>query len=255
MKHRVIVFGDLPIATKVVMWICSQPAIELIGVVIGNKKPNNNDPWEDVPLLWQYSEQNAIRQLTLDEIRNMDDGEVDLGLVCRFGKIIKQDIIDKFRIGMINMHGGLLPEFAGLYSCNMSVLYGASVGGGTLHYIDAGIDTGDVLRRCEFNIEKDDTGYSVFQKTQKVLYENMIDIIPLVLNNAIQAIPMQDLLAKGHEHRYFNKESIGKQKKITEQDLVDPVMLLRKVRAFDFPGYEPAYYEVDGKRIYMRTTH
>lgn len=254
MKHKIIVFGDLPIATKVVMWICSQPDLELVGVVTGNEAPHNNDPWKDVPLLSDYCKMQGLRRISMEDIKMFDDGAVDLGLSCRFSKIIKADVIGKFKIGIINMHGGLLPEFAGLYSCNMSVLYGAAVGGGTLHFIDTGIDTGDVLRRCEFKIEEEDTGYSVFQKTQKTLLDNMLDIIPQVLSGSVQSIPMQELIAQGHEHRYFNKESIHVLKRITQEDIENPNALLKKVRAFDFPGYEPAYLEVDNKKIYMRLT-
>lgn len=120
-----------------------------------------------------------------------------------------------------------------------------------MHFVDEGIDTGNVIKRCEFKITDDDTGFTVFQKTQKALYEGMIEVIPMVLNNKINTISMQQLIEKGHKSRYFNKQSINLYKEVFKDELFNENGL-RKIRAFDFPGYEPAYYMLDGKKIYLR---
>lgn len=250
-KYRVVVFGNLPIASKVVIELQNNRDIELAGVVISDKYPHNNDPWRDVPCMFEFCNENNIEIIPIEELaQRFGKQELDLGLSCRFGKIIKQEVIDLFSKGIINMHGGLLPEFAGLYSCNFSVLYGENKGGGTLHYIDEGIDTGDILRRCEFDINENDTGYTVFQKTQEVLFENMMEIIPLVLEGKIEAYPMQELLEKGYESRYFNKSSIYSYKEINSE--MSQEEILRTVKAFDFPGYEPAYMIINGQKVYLR---
>lgn len=247
------VFGDLPIATKIVQYVLSNAEINLSAVIIGNESLHNNDPWLDTPCLVDFCMENGIETISLNEFNSKFlCGELDLGLACRFSKIIKKETIDVFKLGIINMHGGLLPEFAGLYSCNMSILYGAKRGGGTLHYIDERIDTGDILRRCEFDITEEDTGYTVFQKTQMSLYENMIDIIPQVLHATIKAIPMSTLLDKGLIARYFDKKSIFKYKEIRLD--MSQEEIVRIVRAFDFPGYEPAFIKINGEKIYMRTS-
>lgn len=250
-KYKVLVFGNLPIASKVVVGLQNRKDIELVGVVISDKNPHNNDPWDDIPCMYEFCTENDIEIIPIEELaQKFSKQELDLGLSCRFGEIIKKEVIDLFSKGIINMHGGLLPEFAGLYSCNFSVLYGADKGGGTLHYIDEGIDTGNILRRCEFDMEEDDTGYTVFQKTQKTLFENMMEIIPLVLEGKIEAYPMQELVNKGYESRYFNKRSIYSYKKIDSK--MSEKEILRRVKAFDFPGYEPAYMMVNGKKVYLR---
>ena len=250
-KYKVIVFGNLPIATKVVMELQNEKNIELVGAVISDKNPNNNDPWREIPCMYEFCSENGIEVIELEKLpERFKKQELDLGLSCRFGKIISSETIQLFSKGIVNMHGGLLPEFAGLYSCNFSVLYGSKKGGGTLHYIDEGIDTGNILRRCEFDIDENDTGYTVFQKTQKALFKNMMEIIPLVLEGKIEAYPMQELIEKGYESRYFNKSSIYSYKEIKAE--MSEEEILRTVRAFDFPGYEPAYMMVNGKKIYLR---
>ncbi|WP_195600413.1 formyltransferase family protein [Longibaculum muris] len=253
-EYKIIVFGSLPIATKIVKYVNSIPNFKLEGVVVGDENPKNNDPWNDELCLGAYAKKYNIKCFTLEELsNNYTNNFFDLGISCRFGKIIKKQVIDLFSKGIVNMHGGLLPEFGGLYSCNYSILYKSKIGGGTIHYIDEGIDTGNILRRCEFDITDNDTGYTVFQKTQVALYENMIELIPKILNNTVEVKTIQELKEIGYECRYFNKNSILEYKEIVDQDF-ESDNLLYKVRAFDFPGYEPAYYICNGKKIYMRVS-
>lgn len=56
------------------------------------------------------------------------------------------------------------------------------------------------------------------------------------------------------DHRYFNKKSILDYKEINNSDF-ETGDILYKIRAFDFPGYEPAYYKFNGKKIYMRMSY
>ena len=46
-EYNILVFGSLPIATKDVKYINSIPNFNLLGVVIGDENPNDNDPWTD----------------------------------------------------------------------------------------------------------------------------------------------------------------------------------------------------------------
>lgn len=252
-RFKIVIFGDLPIASKMVEWTLNQDELDLIGCVLSNPNAHNNDPWTDIPMLEEFCEEKNIRILTIEQLKEeFKTGEIDLGLLCRFSKIIKRDVIDLFKVGIINMHGGLLPEFGGPYSCNYSILFGDGKGGGTLHWVDEGIDTGDIIRRCEFEITPSDTGYTVFQRTQIALLENMKQIVLPILHGEITTfIKQKDLIAKGYKQRYFKKGSIDEYKCIDHKTVTEEE-LVKTVRALDFPGYEPAYFEVNGQKIYLR---
>lgn len=253
-KFKIIIFGELPIATKVAQWIKDNPELELVGGVLHNKSPHNYDPWSDVPMFETWCRKENVRLFTLETLLDtFEAGEIDLGIFCRYGKIVKSEIISLFKIGIINMHGGLLPEFGGCYNSNFSVLFGCDKGGGTLHWVDAGIDTGDIIRRCEFDILPQDTAYDVFQKTEIVLYENMIDIILPILKGTYTDpyIKQQELIDKGYGYRYFKLGSIHEYKQITLD--MDEEEIMRIIRACDFPGHEPAWIlDNCGKKIYLR---
>lgn len=253
-KYKVIIFGELPIATKVAEWVRNNPRLELVGGVVQNKDAHNYDPWPDVPMFEAWCNKENVHIFQLNELLDaFEVGEVDLGLFCRYGKIVKSEIISLFKTGIINMHGALLPEFAGCYGCNFSIMFGNGKGGGTLHWVDAGIDTGDIIRRCEFDILSSDTAFDVFQKTEVVLYENMIDIVmPILEGNYTEPyIKQQELINKGYAYRYFKLGSIHDYKEITLS--MDEEEITKIIRACDFPGHEPAWIlDSEGKKIYLR---
>lgn len=65
------------------------------------------------------------------------------------GNILRKPLLEVPRLGVLNAHLGLLPEIRGMSSPEWSLLKHIPVGI-TIHYMDAGIDTGPILQRCEF---------------------------------------------------------------------------------------------------------
>lgn len=254
-KYNVVVFGDLPVATKVVQYLQTLGNINIF-VVIGNKAPNNNDPWIDTPLLSDYASQNKLNVISLIDIaEKYEDSFFTLGLSCRFSRIIKPDVLKKFKNGILNMHGGLLPEFGGLYSVNHTLLSHSGICGGTIHYIDNTIDTGEIVKRAEFRVEDDDTAYSLFQKTQLALADAMIETIPNALLSKIKGVTHEEMVAKGYVKHYYDKHSLDGKKEISVSD-VGTEKAMYVIRAFDFPGYEPAYFfNEKGQKVYLRVKY
>jgi len=64
------------------------------------------------------------------------------------GNILRKQLLDVPRLGVLNIHLGLLPEVRGMSSPEWSLLNHVPVGI-TIHYMDAGIDTGPILQRYE----------------------------------------------------------------------------------------------------------
>jgi folate-dependent phosphoribosylglycinamide formyltransferase PurN len=83
-----------------------------------------------------------------DAIAQLNAWSPDL-MVFTGGDILRKQLLQVPRLGVINLHLGLLPEVRGMSSPEWSLLSDVPVGV-TVHYIDAGIDTGPILRRCEF---------------------------------------------------------------------------------------------------------
>ncbi len=250
MKKKVIIFGDLPIATKVTIDLLKRKNVELIGVVTSGKKFNNNDPWENTPTLGEFAKLNKIQILSLKNLSSVKS-RFDIGFSCRFSQILTAKIIKKFSQGIINFHGGLLPECAGLFSSCHSILLKHKKGGGTLHYVDSRVDTGNIIKRKEFKINKKDTSISVFKKTQVVLLKAYYEVAESIINGNNLSVSQKEFIAKGIERNYFNKNSLKGKKKIKINSSKDDI--LRVVRAFDHPNHEPAYMKINGIKVYLST--
>lgn len=79
------------------------------------------------------------------EGRQIADFEPDLVLSVRFSLIFKPDLIDRVPLGIVNVHPGPLPGYRGLFAPFWQILHGERQLGCTVHIIDPGIDTGDII--------------------------------------------------------------------------------------------------------------
>lgn len=85
-------------------------------------------------------------------------------LIAVFGtSLIRGELLNKGRLGMVNLHGGLSPEYRGS-DCTFWALYNQEPEkiGCTIHYIDAGIDTGRLIAHVSPEIQPDDDELKLF---------------------------------------------------------------------------------------------
>ena len=248
---RVIIFGELPIATKVLLFLNQITDVEIVGAVTQKRNKGNVDPF-DCPSLYDYCIKENIPIFSFQDLRDkFQPGDLDFGFSVRFSYILKEDIISLFKYSIMNFHGGLLPEFAGLYSSCHTILQESAIAGGTLHLItDSGIDSGNILKRCEFPTELNDTSETIFQKTQLVLFDGFCEIVNDFLEQKVESISQQELVLSGKSNCYYDKKSLVKEL-FLDNDIKRKISV--HARGFEFTGHERGYIVVDGMRIYFTT--
>jgi len=89
---------------------------------------------------------------------------VDAMVVVGYGQIIPQSIIDLAPLGIVNVHGSLLPRYRGAGPIQWAILNGETRTGVTTMRIDAGLDTGDMLLKAETAIGPDETAMELGQR-------------------------------------------------------------------------------------------
>lgn len=91
------------------------------------------------------------------------------GLVCLAGfmRIISPEFVKKYKNKIINIHPSLLPAFPGLNSQKQAIEYGAKVSGCSVHFVDAGMDTGPVIIQSVVKINEKDTEESLSKRILK----------------------------------------------------------------------------------------
>jgi methionyl-tRNA formyltransferase len=100
-----------------------------------------------------YQPERVRRPEAVDYLRALN---VDAMVVVGYGQIIPQVVIDLAPLGIINVHGSLLPKYRGAGPVQWAIVNGETRTGVTTMRIDAGLDTGDMLLKAETDIGPDE---------------------------------------------------------------------------------------------------
>jgi len=88
----------------------------------------------------------------------------DLMVVVGYGQILPQSILDIPPHGVINVHASLLPKYRGAAPIQWAIARGEAVTGVTTMKIDSGLDTGDMLLKCETAIGQEETAVELSER-------------------------------------------------------------------------------------------
>lgn len=97
-----------------------------------------------------------------------------------FMRIVKPGLLNAFAGRIINIHPALLPAFPGLQSWKQALDHGAKVTGCTVHFVDAGTDTGPIIVQKSVPILEGDTPETVharIQEQEHVAYPEALQLI------------------------------------------------------------------------------
>ena len=89
------------------------------------------------------------------EVAREDDP--DLVALCGFMRLLRPETLRGIGVPVLNVHPSLLPRFRGLNAQRQAIEAGVAVTGATVHYVDAGMDTGPVLLQAELLIRPGET--------------------------------------------------------------------------------------------------
>lgn len=112
------------------------------------------------------------------------------GLVCLAGfmRIISPEFVKKYKNRIINIHPALLPSFPGLDAQKQALEYGAKYSGCTVHFVDAGMDTGPVIIQSVVKVKENDTEKSLSKRILKEEHKIYPEAVNLFARKKIKVI-------------------------------------------------------------------
>lgn len=116
----------------------------------------------------------------------------DLYIVAAFGQILPQSVLDIPTRGAINVHASLLPRWRGAAPIQASILAGDSQTGVTIMMMEAGLDTGPMLRAQAIDIDREETGASLHDRLSELGARLLIPTIDDYLAGRIQPVPQPE---------------------------------------------------------------
>ncbi len=126
----------------------------------------------------------------------------DLILSIYYRKIFPPDLLKIPRLGCVNIHPGLLPYYRGPIPTFWALINGEKEFGVTLHYMDKGIDTGDIIAQTKIRIYDKDTGFTLNNKAMKAGTALFTRYLEKIINRSAKTKKQ-----KKNEWSYFGKFS------------------------------------------------
>lgn len=98
--------------------------------------------------------------------QRLKDAGVELVCLAGFMRLVKQPLLDVFPDRILNIHPSLLPAYPGLMAWKQAVEDGATESGCTVHYVDAGMDTGPIIKQAQVPVLEGDTAETLHERIQ-----------------------------------------------------------------------------------------
>lgn len=172
----------------------------------------------------------------------------DLGILAWWPKLISPSIIGLTEEGFINTHPSLLPHNRGKHY-NFWALVEQAPFGVTLHFVEKGIDCGDIIAQQRIDYDWTDTGESLYYKAHRAIVELLKSTYPQIREGFIERSPQE--LKDGSLH-YANEiepaSVIDIEKTYIARDLIN------LLRARTFQGHPACRFSENGETYEIRVT-
>lgn len=173
---------------------------------------------------------NATHKIKRVELADVYSIEDILFLSLEFDCIIRPELFKTKRL--YNIHFSKLPAYKGMYSSALPILYGAKESGVTLHCIDAGIDTGDIIDQTTYEIGLEDTSETIYNKNIQLGTNLIIANLADLISGNVESTPQHSIGSS-----YYSKKTID-YANLTIDLLSTAHQVDAQIRAFNFRQYQ-----------------
>lgn len=104
-------------------------------------------------------------------IQILQDARVDLVVLAGFMRVLKGPFLRAFEGRIVNIHPSLLPSFPGLEAWKQALDHGVKVTGCTVHFVDAGVDSGAIVGQRAVEVLEQDTAETLHQRIHAAEHE------------------------------------------------------------------------------------
>jgi len=211
----------------------------------GRGKKLQFTPVKEVALAHEREVLQPLRIREPESVAGITNIPVDLIVVAAYGQIIPQAILDHPKYGCINIHGSVLPEYRGAAPIQRAIMDGKTETGVTIMYMNAGLDTGDIISICRMEIGEDENYGELQQRMAELGAEELLKVIRLLEQGEVSRTVQDDT------HSTYAERLLSTDEKIDWNHTADKIHC--QIRAL---SPEPGAYTLwNGKRFKMLASH
>ena len=221
-------FGDGPWAHDALKRLLTDQTIQLTFVCVRFDTPDE--------YLLELAKSNNLAAFTLknvnsEESLNLLRGyKADLFVSMSFNQIFKEEILVAPPLGIINCHAGKLPFYRGRNILNWALINGESEFGITVHHVDVGIDTGDIILQKSFPISEADDYGSLLKIAHLECAPLLVEAISQIRTSTVKPVPQFQIDSLG---TYFPRRIDGDEAIDWNQSSLE---IFNFIRAISNPG-------------------
>lgn len=204
-----------------------------------NPEDDGRDGWQ--PSMRRWAGMHGLKIVSLDEIYDIPDL---LFISLEYSAIIKPERFASSRL--FNIHFSLLPKYKGMYTSVFPLLHGESHSGVTLHRIDRGIDTGEIVDQVSFELTIDTTCRELYHLYLDFGYKLFVKNFDKLLTSDVASQAQPSIGAS-----YFSKSSLDFKNLIIDYRKT-AFEVHNQIRAFTFREYQlPKYRDFEISSSYI----
>ena len=181
---------------------------------------------------------------TKEQLGLVERLQPDLAVSVGYDHIVPPDVLSIPDEGCVNLHPAYLPYNRGK-SPNVWSIVENTPAGATLHYMDEGVDTGDIIAQKKVEKRFDDTGKDLHRRLEEAQFELFVENWPEMEKGAVEATSQKE------EGTYHEQSEFGELCELEPDEKYTVKELLNRLRALTFPPFDNAFVEVDGEKFYV----
>ena len=190
MRKKVILFGCQAISIEILRFLYSRADVEILKVVTYEVLSDVSRGQESIKAVAadlgvEVLSPRRISQDLVEEIKVLNP---DLIISAYYRKIFPQELIEIPFLGILNIHPSMLPYYRGPVPTAWAILNNESEFGITIHKVDTGIDTGDILLQSRHDIGADETGYELYLRAMTLGARLLIENFDKIITSQVQPV-------------------------------------------------------------------
>ena len=249
-KPKVIYAGNRDIAVEILEFTISEGLSPLALLLPTEEIGSHNQDLIDLCMNLKSDRilfGNEFRQP--EGLHLLTDLEPDYIICIHFPYMVPEQVLSIPQEGVLNLHPGYLPYNRGWHTPSWAILTDTPIGG-TLHFMDESVDTGDIVHQKMVEIMPYDTADSLYKRIKEIEVEVFKEAFPTLLDRSYSRTSQKNM--KGSIHKKEDLLSADFRKLDLEQEVITE-SLLRDLRALTTNRVEEsAYFENDGNRYYLQ---
>lgn len=171
----------------------------------------------------------------------------DYVISIHFPYVFPKEVLEIPKHGVLNLHPAYLPHNRGWHTPSWAIWEGTPYGA-TLHFVDEGIDTGDMIHQKQLEILPYDTAHTLYQRVKGLEFEVFKEAWPSIVSGSYSRSPQCP--EEGTTHKRIDITSIQLVDINAHMKAGDLIRLLRALTTNDIK--ESAYFEANGKLYRMQ---